>query len=55
VHDLAATQIQAVVGKGETRRNEVRTHRRLVTPRQKSIASVEGDGPEGFAYRDVSI
>jgi hypothetical protein len=55
VHDFAATQIHAMVRKGETRRYEVRTHRRLVTPRQKPIASVEGDGPERFAYWHVSI
>jgi len=32
VHDMAATHVDAVVGKGKTRRNEVRTQRRLFSP-----------------------
>jgi hypothetical protein len=32
VHDTAASHVNAVVGKGKTRRNEVRAQRRLFNP-----------------------
>jgi hypothetical protein len=55
VHNLATTHVDAVMGKAETRRNEVRAQRRLFVPRQKPIAPAKSGEGAALADRQGSV
>jgi len=43
VHDIAATHVDAMVGKGKPRCNEVRAQRRFFRPGEKPVTSAKRD------------
>ncbi len=55
VHDLAAAHVDAVVGKAETGRNEVRAQRWLFVSRQKPIPSAKSGETAAVAHRHGDI
>lgn len=55
VRDLAAADVDAVMGKAETRRNEVRAQRWLFVSRQKPITPAQSSESAALFYRPQSI
>lgn len=55
VRDLAAADVDAVMGKAETRRNEMRAQRWLFVSRQKPIAPAKSGESAALADRQGNV